>query len=154
MSTPKKQGRLTVAAPHWRRLLGIALTTASISLLAACGDSQESQGQENFKRPLRWSVVESKGPHQVTVRGWASHCEGLPEPRVLEVVKRYREPNVFVHIVIDEPADAPENQEILCRGVGYPIEETIFLPRPLNELVLFDSGADPPVQRWPEVPSK
>ena len=122
----------------------------SISLLAACGDSQESQEQENFTQRLRWSVVESRGPHQVTVRGWASHCEGLPEPRVLEVVKRYRGSDVFVRIVVDEPADAPENREILCRGVDYPIKESIFLPRPLKELILFDSGVDPPVQRWPK----
>jgi hypothetical protein len=153
VSASRKQGRLTVAAPHWRRLLGIALTIASISLLAACGGSQEPQAQESVKRPLKWSVSESKG-RLVTVRGPVGHCEGLPEPRVWEVVKSYRGRRVYVRIVADVPAEAPENQEFVCAGVGLELEETISLPRPLNELVLFDSGADPPAQRWPETPSK
>jgi hypothetical protein len=153
VSAPKKPGRLTVTAPHWRRLLGIALTIALTSLLAACGDSQESQEQENGTQPLRWSVAESKG-RLVTVRAPVSNCEGLPEPRILEVVKSYRGRRVYVRIVADVPADAPENQEFVCAGVGLELEETIFLPRPLNELTLFDSGVDPPAQRWPEIPSK
>jgi hypothetical protein len=151
VSASRKQGRLTVAAPHWRRLLGIALTIASISLLAACGGSHEPPSS---KQALKWSVAESKGPRQVTVRGSVSHCDGLPEPRVLEVVKRYRARNVFVRILIDVPAEARDESEFLCAGLGWPIEETISLPRPLNELVLFDSGVDPPAQRWPETPSK
>ena len=153
MSATKKRGRLTVAALHWRRLLGIMLTIASISLLAACGDSQESQEQRSVKRPLRWSVAESKG-RLVTVRGPVPHCVELPEPRVVAVEKRYRGSDVFIRIVVDVPAEAPENQEFICRGVGLKIEETISLPRPLNELVLFDSGVDPPAQRWPEASSK
>ncbi|HEY5941273.1 MAG TPA: hypothetical protein VIT89_00235 [Solirubrobacterales bacterium] len=99
-------------------------------------------------------MVESKGPRQVTLRGPVSNCEGLPEPRILEVVKTYRGRRVYVRIVADVPADAPESQEFVCAGVGLELEETIFLPRPLKELVLFDSGVDPPVQRWPETSSK
>jgi hypothetical protein len=93
-------------------------------------------------------VVESKRPGQVTVRGPVSNCEGLPEPRVLEVVKSYRGRKVYVRIVTDVPADARDKQEFVCAGVGLQLEETISLPRPLNEL---DSGVDPPAQRWPEV---
>jgi hypothetical protein len=141
----------TAGPRYW--LLGIALTIASISLLAACGDSQEPQAQESVKRPLRWSVVESKG-RLVTVRGPVANCEGLPEPRVLEVVKSYRGRRVYVRIVADVPAEAPENQEFVCAGVGLKLEERISLPLPLKELVLFDSGVDPPVQRWPEIPSR
>lgn len=136
-----------------RWLLGI-VTIASISLLAACGDSQKPQEQESVKRALRWSVVESNGPRLITVRGPVPHCVELPEPRVLAVEKRYRGSDVFIRIVVDVPAEAPENQEFICRGVGLTIEETFSLPRPLNELVLFDSGVDPPAQRWPELPSK
>jgi hypothetical protein len=129
------------------------LTIAAISLLSACGDSQEPQAQESVKRPLRWSVAESKG-RLVTIRGPVANCEGLPEPRVSKVVKSYRGRRVYVRIVADVPAEAPANQEFVCAGVGLELEETIFLPRPLNELVLFDSGVDPPVQRWPRVSSK
>lgn len=137
-----------------RWLLGIALTIASLSLLAACGDSQESQEHGSVKRPLRWSVEESKGPRLITVRGPVPHCVELPEPRVLAVEKRYRGSHFLIRIVVEVPAEAPENQEFVCRGVGLTIEETISLPRPLKELILFDSGVDPPVQRWPEVSSK
>ena len=98
-------------------------------------------------------MVESKGPRLITVRDWVGHCEGLPEPRVVAVKKRYSGSKVFIRILVDVPADAPENQKFLCAGLDYPIEETISLPLPLKELVLFDSGVDPPVQRWPEVPS-
>ncbi|HEX3240524.1 MAG TPA: hypothetical protein VHR18_10375 [Solirubrobacterales bacterium] len=124
---------------------------ASISLLAACAGSEE---RADTKRPLKWSVAESKGPRQVTVRGPVSNCEGLPEPRILEVVKSYRGRRVYIRIVADVPADAPESQEFVCASVGLELEETISLPRPLKELVLFDSGVDPPVQRWPETSSK
>ena len=147
----KEQRILAVGGRHLYWLLGIGLTILSISLLAGCGGSGE---RANTKRPLRWSVVESKGPRQVTVRGPVSNCEGLPEPKVLEVVKSYRGRSVYVRIVADVPADAPERQEFVCAGVGLELEETISLPRPLKELVLFDSGVDPPVQRWPETSSK
>jgi hypothetical protein len=153
MPEMREQGVMTVGGRYRRLLLGIGLTIVSISLLAACGDSQESQEQETTQ-PLRWSVVESKGSRLVTVRGWVSHCDGLPEPRVVAVKKRYSGSEVFIRILVDVPADAPENQEILCRGVGYPIEQSISLPRPLNGLSLFDSGADPPAQRWPEASAK
>lgn len=150
MRGSKEQRALTVGGRHlyW---LGIGLTIVSISLLAACGESQE---RSDSKRPLRWRVVESKGPRQVTVRGPVSNCEGLPEPRVLEVVKSYRGRRVYVRIVADVPAEARDPQEFVCAGVGLELEETISLPRPLKELVLFDSGVDPPAQRWPEIPSK
>lgn len=82
------------------------------------------------------------------------HCVELPEPKVVAVEKRYRGSDVFIRIVVDVPAEAPENQEFICRGVGMKIEETISLPRPLDRLTLFDSGFDPPVQRWPRVSSK
>jgi hypothetical protein len=90
----------------------------------------------------------------VTVRGPVPHCVELPEPRVVAVDKRYRGSDVFIRIVVDVPAEAPENQEFICRGIGWTIEESISLPRPLKELVLFDSGVDPPAQRWPEISSR
>jgi hypothetical protein len=148
-----REQRIMAVGKRCRRGLWGIVTIASISLLAACGDSQEPQAQESVKRALRWSVAESKG-RLVTVRGPVSNCEGLPEPRVREVVKSYRGRRVYVRIVADVPAEAPENQEFVCAGVRLELEETIFLPRPLKDLVLFDSGVDPPVQRWPEASSK
>lgn len=153
MSVKEKQRRLTTAAPHGRWLMGIALMVASTALLAACGDSQESHDRES-KQWLKWSVTESKRPHQVTVRGWVPHCDGLPEPRVLKVVKRYRGRDVFLRILVNVPAEARDEGEFLCAGLEWSIEETISLPQRLNQLVLFDSGVDPPVQRWPEISSK
>lgn len=141
------QGVLRVSGQHRRRLLGIGLIIGSTLLLAACGGSD---GQTDSKQVMRWSVANVDGPRKITVRGGVPQCEGLPEPKVVDVVKRERGSKVFVRVVVDVPAAARDPSEYQCAGYVQGLEAVISLPRPLSELVLFDSGVNPPAQRWPE----
>lgn len=130
----------------WRVMVLFALPCVPVLLFSGCGATSSDSVPE---RNLRWSVFEAEGPRDIVVGGSVPQCEGLPDPQVSEVVKRYEGGRMYLRVVVEVPADA-HDEEFVCAGSGFNLTETVHLRRDIADLVLFDSGRVPAVQRWPE----
>jgi len=108
-----------------------------------CGGGDDG-GSE---RAVEWQFDRQVSPRRVRLSAVTKSC-AEPSPPLERPVVEYSGSHVFIELrTAPERLSEGQNGCFLSLFVAY---KTITLERGLDELVLFDTSADPPEQRWPQ----
>lgn len=145
MSVPTRQtAEIAQVRPitFWIRLaigpLASAVLLGAILLGGGCGG-----GDDSSDRAAKWWVEPPVGPNWARIRAIIEGCS--PDlPAFEEPIIEYKGNRVYIEL-----RRTPDDGKGLC-FLNLPIaSKKITFERDLDELILFDTSADPPEKRWP-----
>jgi hypothetical protein len=126
-----------------RSLVGVAVIFLLFSGLACGRDSHEVVRNGAFE----WDVISELSPRTIEIGGDIGYCVGRAKPRIAKPNIVYRGSDVYISLKLEHRHRLPRKAR--CMGVGLLVKRAVRLRRDLADLRLYDSGVDPPQQRWP-----
>lgn len=126
------------------RVTGLSILAGASIAGTGCGSRS---GEEPIGRTLPWMVSSVHGARQVKLVGQVDYCAGAVEPKVETVHSRYSGRDIYLSLVLTQARSAFLTDP--CRGSVRAVYRTVKLRRDLKSSVLYDSGVDPAVKRWP-----
>lgn len=132
-----------------------AITTLTIIALLgfACGDSTPANTDRNARESrdgnvLRWEVISTTSPRMLKVGGAVGYCLGDPQPAIGRPQIRYRGDDIYIKLGLETPRKKRARKGN-CAGVELFVYRWIEVKRDLADVKIYDSGVEPPRQRWP-----
>lgn len=141
------------------RLSCISVAALSFALLGSgcSGSSPSIDGERDTHdrlgtnvEVLKWSVRSVVPPRTLRIGGRVGYCVGDPKPRVRSSQARYRHDNVLVRLEVVIPHHKSVEKGTICGGVELFVGRTITFRRDLSDIMVYDSGVEPPKLRWPQ----
>ena len=125
-----------------RKAIGILALAGATLLGAGCGGGDDS-GSE---RAVGWGVDRQLGPKSLRLGATVEVC--WAPVQLEQPIIEYEDDRVYIEL--RHTPEKGEGEYGGCPLTGpLTLYKTTTLERDLDELVIFDSSADPPEQRWP-----